>query len=96
MGLMYLVFWLTFVVGTPPMDWIEDGFEWLGNMVTSLWPAGSESLLLSLLVDGIIAGVGGVVVFLPNILLLFLAIAIFRLPDPVGKWFGTFLLRYAI
>ena len=76
LGLMYLVFWLTFTVGTPPMDWIEGFFGWLGEFVGGWWPEGSESLLKSLLVDGIISGVGGVLVFLPNILLLFLAIAV--------------------
>ncbi|MFP4434229.1 MAG: ferrous iron transport protein B [Phycisphaerae bacterium] len=76
LGLMYAVFYLTFTVGDPFMGWIEGGFEWLGGAVGGLWPDGSESLLKSLLVDGIIGGVGGVLVFLPNILLLFLAIAI--------------------
>ncbi len=76
LGLMYLVFWLTFTVGTPPMDWIEGLFGWLGEALAGLWPEGSESLLQSLLVDGVIGGVGGVLIFLPNILLLFLAIAI--------------------
>jgi ferrous iron transport protein B len=75
LGLMYFVFWLTFTVGTPPMDWLESLFGWLGGAVAGLWPAGSDSVLKSLLVDGIIGGVGGVMVFLPNILLLFLAIA---------------------
>jgi ferrous iron transport protein B len=73
---MYLVFHLTFTLGEPPMGWIEAAFEGLGQRVTSWWPAGSESLLQSLLVDGIVGGVGGVLVFLPNIVLLFLAIAI--------------------
>ena len=76
LALMYLVFQLTFTLGTPPMDWIESGFGWLGGKVAALWPDGSGGMLQSLLVDGIIGGVGGVVVFLPNILLLFLAIAI--------------------
>ncbi len=76
LGLMYLVFSLTFTLGDPPMGWIEGFFEWLGGTVVSWWPEGSESLLKSLLVDGIIGGVGGVIVFLPNILLLFLAIAV--------------------
>ncbi|HNQ21708.1 MAG TPA: ferrous iron transport protein B [Phycisphaerae bacterium] len=75
LGLMYLVFQLTFTVGGPPMEWIESGFVWLGGAVAGLWPAGSESLLRSLLVDGVIGGVGGVLVFLPSIFLLFLAIA---------------------
>ena len=76
MGLMYLVFQLTFTLGSPFMDWIDSGFGWLGETVSGFWPAGSESLLKSLLVDGVIGGAGGVVIFLPNILLLFLAIAI--------------------
>ncbi|HOD75257.1 MAG TPA: ferrous iron transport protein B, partial [Syntrophorhabdaceae bacterium] len=76
LGLMYLVFYLTFTLGDPPMGWIEGLFGWLGGKIGALWPEGSESLLRSLIVDGIIGGVGGVVVFLPNILLLFFAIAI--------------------
>lgn len=76
LGLMYLVFHLTFTLGGPPMGWIEGLFGWLGGAVEGWWPNGSESLLKSLLVDGIIGGVGGVIVFLPNILLLFLAIAV--------------------
>jgi len=76
LGLMYAVFWLTFTAGTPPMDWIDAAFGWLGGAVAGWWPEGSESLLQSLLVDGVIAGVGGVLIFLPNILLLFLAIAV--------------------
>jgi len=76
LGLMYMVFKLTFTLGDPPMRWIEAFFEWLGRTVAVWWPEGSASALESLLVDGIIAGVGGVIVFLPNILFLFLAIAI--------------------
>jgi ferrous iron transport protein B len=71
--LMYLVFSLAFTLGEPPMGWIESFFGWAGGIVAGWWP---EGLLKSLLVDGIIGGVGGVIVFLPNILLLFLAIAI--------------------
>ena len=76
LGLMYLAFHLTFTLGDPPMGWIEEFFGWSAGAVQGWWPEGSESVLQSLLVDGIIGGVGGVVVFLPNILLLFLAIAI--------------------
>jgi len=76
LGLMYLAFKLTFTLGEPPMGWIEGFFGWLGEAVAGFWPAGSESALQSLLVDGVIGGVGGVLVFLPNIVLLFLAIAI--------------------
>lgn len=74
--LMYLVFQLTFTIGDPFMTLIEDGFGKLGSFVESLYPPDSQSLMKSLLVDGIIGGVGGVIVFLPNILLLFLAISI--------------------
>lgn len=76
LGLMYLVFRLTFTLGEPVMGLIERFFAWLGETVTSFWPPGSENALKSLLVDGVINGVGGVLVFLPNILLLFAAIAI--------------------
>ncbi len=74
--LMYLVFLLTFKLGEYPMGWLEHFFGWAGNTISSFWPAGSENWLKSLLVDGVIGGVGGVLVFLPNILLLFLAIAL--------------------
>ena len=76
LGTMYAVFLFTFTVGDTPMGWIESGFGWLGGVIGSLWPAGSESLLRSLIVDGMIGGVGGVLVFLPNIVLLFLAISL--------------------
>ncbi|MBN1881639.1 MAG: ferrous iron transport protein B [Deltaproteobacteria bacterium] len=75
LGLMYLVFQLTFTLGAPFMDWLDQFVGWLGVTVSGWWPAGSESALKSLLVDGIIAGVGGVLIFTPNILLLFIAIA---------------------
>ncbi len=75
-AVMYAIFWITFTVGEVPMGWIESGFEALGGAISGLWPAGSESPLRSLLVDGVIGGVGGVVVFLPNIVLLFLGLAL--------------------
>jgi len=75
-AVLYGIFWLTFTVGEAPMRWIESGVGLLGSAVSGLWPEGSGSLLRSLLVDGVIAGVGGVLVFLPNILLLFLGLAL--------------------
>ena len=75
LAVMYGVFWLTFSLGEAPMGWIEAGVAWLGARVTALWPGPADSFLLSLLVDGIIAGVGGVLVFLPNIVLLFLGLS---------------------
>jgi len=74
--LMYVVFLITFKVGEYPMGWLESFFVWLGTSISSLWEPASASWLRSLLVDGIISGVGGVVVFLPNILILFAAIAL--------------------
>jgi len=74
--LMYLVFFITFKVGAYPMGWLEMFFEWASQVIAGCWPVGNESWLKSLLIDGIIGGVGGVLVFLPNILLLFLAIAL--------------------
>lgn len=76
LALMYVVFKITFTASEPLMEVIEMAFGWLGRSVAGLWPAGSESVLQSLLVDGIIGGVGGVLIFLPNIFILFLAISI--------------------
>ncbi|CFX18126.1 Ferrous iron transport protein B [Syntrophomonas zehnderi OL-4] len=73
LGIMWLLFQLTFTLGAPPMEWIESGIAALAGWVEVNM---AESLLRSLLVDGIIGGVGGVLVFLPNILLLFLGIAL--------------------
>lgn len=71
--LMWFVFQTTFTVGAYPQDWIEQGVAWIGNCVASLMPDGT---LRDLVVDGIIAGVGGVLVFLPNILILFFFISL--------------------
>ncbi len=74
--LMFGVFQLTFAAGEPLTRGLETLVARLGESVAALWPPDSGSRLKSLLVDGILGGVGGVLVFLPNILLLFLAIAI--------------------
>jgi ferrous iron transport protein B len=74
--LMYIVFGVTFKLGDYPMRGLEWFFSWLGSWVGGFWPQGSESWIKSLLIDGVIGGVGGVIVFLPTILLLFLAISI--------------------
>ncbi len=76
LAVMYSIFWLTFSAGEIPMGWIEKGVVWLGQAIAGFWPDGSGSPLRSLLVDGVVAGVGGVVVFLPNIVLLFLGLAV--------------------
>ena len=66
--LMYLMFFCTFHIGQYPMNWIEAGIGWLGDTVGDLMPDGA---LKDLLVDGIIGGVGGVIIFLPNIMILY-------------------------
>ncbi len=73
--LMYLMFHLVFTVGELPMNWLEMGFAGLRSMLNGFWPAGTDSLLRSLIVDGVVGGVGGVMIFVPNIVLLFIAIA---------------------
>jgi ferrous iron transport protein B len=72
LALMWLVFQVTFTAGEPAMRGVEALFQWLAGVLNTALP---EGVLRSLLVDGVIGGVGGVLVFLPNILLLFLAIA---------------------
>lgn len=74
LALMYVVFEVTFTLGDPLMELIETGFGWLAETIDGM--SSGESMLKSLIVDGIIGGVGGVLVFLPNIVLLFLCIAI--------------------
>ncbi|ELC7365103.1 ferrous iron transporter B [Stenotrophomonas maltophilia] len=72
-AVMFLIFQAVYAWATPLMDGIEAGFAWLGTFVGSVLPEGP---LASLLTDGIIAGVGGVVVFLPQILILFFFILV--------------------
>ena len=66
--LLYLMFEATFTLGQYPMDWIDAGVSWLGNFVSQNM---SEGPLKAMLVDGIIGGVGAVIVFLPQILILY-------------------------
>jgi ferrous iron transport protein B len=70
---MWLLFQGTFSIGTYPQHWLQAGITWLGNTIVATTP---ETLLRSLVVDGVIGGVGGVLVFLPQILILFLGISI--------------------
>ncbi len=77
LGLVWLTFQLVFTLGGPLADVIDSFFAWFGGAVSSgLFGIGAPGWLSSLISDGVIRGVGSVVVFLPNILLLFLAIAI--------------------
>ncbi len=68
LGAMTVMFFCIFTVAQVPMDWIDAGTKWIGGWITGHMP---DSDLRSLLVDGVIAGVGGVVIFLPQILILF-------------------------
>ncbi len=77
LGIMAIVFALTFTVG----DWLKGYFEmgleiFSGGVSTLLESIGAGELITSLLVDGIISGVGGILTFLPNIVILFFALAI--------------------
>jgi ferrous iron transport protein B len=69
------MFQLTFSLGAYPMNWIDVGVGWLGQTVGGWLP---EGILRDLIVDGMIAGVGSVIIFLPNILILFFCIALFE------------------
>ncbi len=73
LGLIWVMFYMTFTLGAYPQDWIDAGVgalsEWLGGVM-------SDGALSDLVIDGIIGGVGGVIVFLPNILILFLFISL--------------------
>ncbi|MET3837411.1 ferrous iron transport protein B [Brevundimonas sp. UYEF29] len=70
-ALLFVMFQAVFSWAAPVMDGIEAGIAWLGGLVANVLPDG---LLQSLIVDGIISGVGSVLVFLPQILILFLFI----------------------
>jgi len=70
---MWGLFQLTFTLGNIPMDWIDGFFGWLGDVVA---PTISNDDVRSLIVDGIIGGVGAVVLFTPNIIILFIGIAL--------------------
>ena len=72
-GIMWLLFNVVFTVGEIPQGWIEDAVKWFSDLVSANL---AEGELRSLLVDGIIGGVGSVLTFLPSILLLFFGIAL--------------------
>ena len=71
--ILFVMFQATFALGQYPMDWIEAGIEWLGDWIGSTMPDGP---LRSMLVDGVIGGVGSVIVFLPQILILYFFISL--------------------
>ena len=70
--LLFVMFSVTFYIGQYPMDWIEAGVAWLGEIISATMPDGP---LKAMLVDGVIGGVGSVIVFLPQILILYFFIS---------------------
>jgi ferrous iron transport protein B len=72
LGVIYMIYKVTFTVGEIPMGWLETFFGWLGDTVSGIMP---EGLLKSLIVSGIIDGVGGVLGFVPLIMFMFLMIS---------------------
>lgn len=66
--LMYVMFYCTFNIGQYPMDWIDMLVEWISGVTANYM---SDGPLKDLIIDGIIGGVGGVVIFLPNIMILY-------------------------
>ena len=73
MAVLYFVFWCTFTLGAYPQEWIEEGVglmsEWMRGLMNEGW-------FSSLLIDGVLQGVGAVVAFLPNIIILFFFISL--------------------
>ena len=70
--IVWIIFHMTFTLGTPMMDGLDFLFGMLAEKVAPLLP---NEVLRSILVDGVIAGVGGVLIFLPNIILLFIGLS---------------------
>jgi ferrous iron transport protein B len=70
---MWAMFQLTFSLGSYPMDWIDAGVSKISEFVANSM---QEGMLRDLLIDGVIGGVGGVIIFLPNILILFFCISL--------------------
>mgnify|MGYP002513388912 FL=1 len=69
---MWVMFYCTFSLGEYPQQWIESGVQLLSRLIDDIMPAG---VLKDLILDGVIGGVGSVIVFLPNIMILYLFIA---------------------
>lgn len=71
--LLYVMFQTTFILGQYPMDWIDAGVEWVGDLCSQYMPDG---MLKDLLIDGVLGGVGSVIIFLPQILILYTFISL--------------------
>jgi len=73
LGILWLIFEATFTLGAYPQAWLESFFGWAGDSLSAIMP---EGLLQSLIVDGIIGGVGGVFSFVPLVIILFMFISL--------------------
>ena len=80
--IVYVLFWCTFSLGQYPMDWIEAGVDALGGWLSGVL---HPEWLKAVIVDGILAGVGGVLVFLPNIIILYLLISLMESTGYMGR-----------
>lgn len=72
-AVLFAMFYTTFSIGQYPMDWIDAGVAWLSDWIGSMLP---EGFIHDMIIDGAIAGVGAVIVFLPQILILYTFISI--------------------
>ncbi|MDR1740121.1 MAG: ferrous iron transport protein B [Bacteroidales bacterium] len=70
---LWVMFQATFVIGEYPVEWIESGVSWLNDALQKIIP---DSWIKDMMLDGVLAGIGGVIVFLPNILIMFFFISI--------------------
>jgi len=73
MALLYFVFWCTFTLGAYPQEWIAQGIEWLCETAHASM---ADNWFSSMLIDGVLQGVGAVLAFLPNIIILFFFISL--------------------
>jgi len=96
-GVLWATFQITFALGEYPMGWLEAFFSWLGAAATAVLP---EGFLQSMIVDGIIAGVGGVFSFVPLIIILFFLLSLLedigymsRAAFATDKWLHAFGLH---
>ena len=72
---IWAMFQLTFTLGAYPMDWISSGINLFSTLLAHVLP---DNMVKDFLINGVIAGVGSVMIFLPNILILFFCIALFE------------------
>ena len=95
MLMLFLLFQVVFTLGEPLADILAAMFDWFGSFIASFWSADSDSILKDLVVEGIIGGVGGILIFTPYIFLIFMAISLLedsgymsRVAVIMDKWMG--------